>query len=109
MLTPMGNVDIFLENVPQEFQSSRMSRFAVAATLYLLIGFVQWFVNVFIVERCIVDHFRSFMDLCSLSNISVLCLTRPQFGYYIHGRSVHGHADTNMREMNEMLQRERVN
>ena len=30
-------------------------------------------------------------------------------GYYIHGRSVHGHADTNMREMNYNLLKEEVN
>lgn len=31
------------------------------------------------------------------------------FGYYIHGRSVHGHADTNMEEMNMNLKREAEN
>lgn len=85
-----------------------MTRFAIAATLYLLIGFVQWTLNVLIIERIFVDHFRNFMDLCSISNISVLALYQPQFGYYIHGRSVHGHADTDMAEMNQMLKRERV-
>ena len=51
---------------------------------------------------------RQFIDLCSVSNVSVLILTSKLFGYYIHGRSVHGHADTNMREMNYNLHKEEV-
>ncbi len=85
-----------------------MTRFAIASGLYLFVAFAQWLINVTIIERAIADHFHNFIDLCSVANISVLSLTHPQFGYYIHGRSVHGHADTNMNEMNQMLQRERV-
>ena len=40
--------------------------------------------------------------------VSVLVLSHRCFGYYIHGRSVHGHADTNMEEMNANLKREAV-
>lgn len=43
-----------------------------------------------------------------LFQISVLLLSHRCFGYYIHGRSVHGHADTNMEEMNNNLKREAV-
>ena len=43
-----------------------------------------------------------------MSNISVFILETGQFGYYIHGRSVHGRADTGMREMAENLRREEV-
>jgi meckelin len=85
-----------------------LTRFALAALVYLVVGFGQWFLNIIIVERILVDHFRNFMDLCSMSNISVLALTHSHYGYYIHGRSVHGFSDANMKQMNEMLQRERV-
>ena len=34
---------------------------------------------------------------------------RRCYGYYIEGRSVHGRADTDMREMNRNLLREQVN
>lgn len=82
------------------------------------------------------DKIRQFVDLCSVSNvssghcmkpffsvfmawiniffvfvsvqISVFILSYRCFGYYIHGRSVHGHADTNMEEMNNNLRREAV-
>lgn len=35
-----------------------------------------------------------------------LFLQNTRYGYYIHGRSVHGRADTNMWQMNEQLKRE---
>lgn len=46
--------------------------------------------------------------LCVSMQISVLLLSHDCFGYYIHGRSVHGHADTNMEEMKNNLKREAV-
>ncbi|XP_008574634.1 PREDICTED: meckelin [Galeopterus variegatus] len=61
---------------------SRILRYAVSTALWLVIGIVQ---------------------------ISVFLLSHKCFGYYIHGRSVHGHADTNMEEMNINLKREAEN
>ena len=59
-------------------------------------------------ERFVEDKVRQYVDLCSMSNISVFILENAQFGYYIHGRSVHGRADTGMKEMHENLKREEV-
>ncbi|XP_054637877.1 meckelin-like [Dunckerocampus dactyliophorus] len=84
---------------------SRILRYGLAATLWLCIGFLQVIFSVFY-EICVDDKIRQFVDLCSISNISVLLLPHRCFGYYIHGRSVHGHADTNMEEMNNNLRRE---
>ena len=95
-------------DMPGEFAESRLSRFAVNITFYLIIGLIQWIVHVLIIEK-VVDPFRNFMDLCSMANISVIALTHPQRGYYIHGRSVHGIADTGMLEMNQFLKREKDN
>ncbi|OXB79904.1 UNVERIFIED_CONTAM: hypothetical protein H355_000934 [Colinus virginianus] len=61
---------------------SRVLRFGVSSALWLAIAFLQ---------------------------ISVFLLSHSCFGYYIHGRSVHGHADTNMEEMNMNLKREAEN
>ena len=36
----------------------------------------------------------------------IYLLQNNRYGYYIHGRSVHGRADTNMWQMNEQLKRE---
>lgn len=84
-----------------------MSRFAINISFYLLIGFIQWAAQIIFFEK-VIDPFHNFMDLCSISNISVLAMTHSLYGYYIHGRSVHGLADTNMQEMNIFLQREKV-
>ena len=46
--------------------------------------------------------------VCVSAKVSMLVLSHRCFGYYIHGRSVHGHADTNMEEMNTNLKREAV-
>ncbi|VDM75826.1 unnamed protein product [Strongylus vulgaris] len=88
-------------------ESTILSRFAVVVLFYLLVGFLQWVVQLVVVERMIQDPFHNFIDLCSIANISVLALTHPLHGHYIHGRSVHGRADTGMAEMNEFLQKER--
>ncbi len=76
--------------------------------LLLLSAIVQWIFFTFIYERFIEDKVRQYVDLCSMSNISVFILETGQYGYYIHGRSVHGCADTGMREMHENLRREEV-
>ncbi|CAD5208899.1 unnamed protein product [Bursaphelenchus xylophilus] len=90
------------------YAESRISRLAVNLTAYLMISMSQWIINVLIIEK-ITDPFRNFMDLCSVANISVLALSHPLRAYYIHGRSVHGLADTDMLEMNTFLQREKEN
>ncbi|XP_059749139.1 meckelin isoform X5 [Bos taurus] len=106
---------------------SRILRYAVSSALWLVIGLIQRkivktksyraplqlhgsivFFAVFY-ERFIEDKIRQFVDLCCMSNISVFLLSHRCFGYYIHGRSVHGHADTNMEEMNMNLKREAEN
>lgn len=40
--------------------------------------------------------------------VSVFVLSHNNFGYYIHGRSVHGKADVDMSELSYMLRREEV-
>jgi meckelin len=52
------------------------------------------------------DKLLNFMDLCSVSNISVFILTYNLYGYYIHGRSPHGTTDVNMKDMIMNLERE---
>uniref|UniRef100_A0A3B4B8P0 Uncharacterized protein n=1 Tax=Periophthalmus magnuspinnatus TaxID=409849 RepID=A0A3B4B8P0_9GOBI len=81
---------------------SLILRYGVSTALWLCIGI---FFTLFY-ECFVEDKIRQFVDLCSISNISVLLLSHRCFGYYIHGRSVHGHADTNMEEMNNNLKRE---
>ncbi|XP_060756170.1 meckelin isoform X1 [Neoarius graeffei] len=88
---------------------SRILRYGVATAVWLCIGFIQIIIFSVFYERFVEDKIRQFVDLCSISNVSVLLLSLRCFGYYIHGRSVHGHADTNMEEMNANLKREAEN
>ncbi|XP_015265310.1 PREDICTED: meckelin [Gekko japonicus] len=88
---------------------SRILRFGVTAVLWLVIAIIQMAYFSVFYERFVEDKIRQFVDLCCMSNISVFLLSNRCFGYYIHGRSVHGHADTNMEEMNMNLKREAEN
>ncbi|XP_052000101.1 meckelin [Xyrauchen texanus] len=88
---------------------SLILRYGVASAMWLCIGLIQIIFFTVFHERFVEDKIRQFVDLCSISNISVLLLSHRCFGYYIHGRSVHGHADTNMDEMNTNLKREAEN
>ena len=40
---------------------------------------------------------------------SVFMMTHENFGYYIHGLSVHGHADVDLHQLYEQFQREEDN
>uniref|UniRef100_A0A671UFT2 Transmembrane protein 67 n=1 Tax=Sparus aurata TaxID=8175 RepID=A0A671UFT2_SPAAU len=97
-----------LERLSQAYTPSHslILRYGVAATLWLCIGLLQMIYFTVFHEHFVEDKIRQFVDLCSISNISMLLLSHRCFGYYIHGRSVHGHADTNMEEMNNNMKRE---
>lgn len=93
-------------------------RAAVILLLSVTIGIGQWLFQTFIYERFIEDKMGQFVDLCSIANISVFVLQERYFGfvpctrsslmlarYYVHGKSVHGFADTDMLEMREQLRK----
>lgn len=88
---------------------SSVLRFSVGSFTYLCVATVQIIYFVVIHERFFEDPIRQFVDLCSVANVSVFLLSHRQFGYYIHGRSVHGTADTDMVGMAKMLKREEEN
>ncbi|ESS65445.1 hypothetical protein TCDM_06159 [Trypanosoma cruzi Dm28c] len=50
-----------------------------------------------------VHPLQSFVDLCSVSNISIMILPETQWGYYIHGESIHAHSDVSMEEFQQNL------
>ncbi|KAK7460326.1 hypothetical protein BaRGS_00038914, partial [Batillaria attramentaria] len=94
---PDGSVE--KDSGSYQAEQSFVYRYALAVMVYLVVGVVQWIFFTFIYERFIEDKVQQFVDLCSMSNISAFIMAHSHFGYYIHGRSVHGKADTNMREM----------
>ncbi|KAH8316038.1 hypothetical protein KR074_010360 [Drosophila pseudoananassae] len=71
------------------------------ASCYLLTYFLQVLAH----RLLVANPLQKFIDLCSLANISLFSLTEPGFGFYIHGRSPHGFADTDMSSMILQLQR----
>ena len=64
--------------------------------------------RLFVYERFYRHPLLQFVDLCSVSNVSILLFDEPSHGYYIHGRSVHSYADTDMAELFHQLKKEEV-
>lgn len=70
------------------------------------LAILQYLIYVIFYQRFIEDRLINFIDLCSVSNISVFILMEKQYGYYLHGRSPHGVADVNMKDMLMHFERE---
>lgn len=86
--------------------SNLICRFALAILVYLGVYVLQWLFLVGLYERFFKNFIQDFVDVCSMANVSVFILALENFGYYVHGRSVHGFADTDMQTMLGQLQRE---
>nr|KAF7419794.1 hypothetical protein H0235_010091 [Vespula pensylvanica] len=71
-------------------------QYAVCAIVYITIYFIQYLTSIIFYERFIKDQMQQFVDLCSIANISVFILEYNYYGFYIHGRSVHGFSDTDL-------------
>jgi meckelin len=65
----------------------------------LILGLIQYFAYIIFYQRIVADKIVNFVDLCSVSNISVFILDQHYHGYYIHGRSPHGTTDVNMKDI----------
>lgn len=61
-------------------------QFALGATTYLCVNILQNVFNAVIFERFYGHKIQQFVDLCTLSNISVWLLQQQRYGFYIHGR-----------------------
>ncbi|KAK7873573.1 hypothetical protein R5R35_009277 [Gryllus longicercus] len=81
-------------------------RFAIAVLVFVIVYILQRLYVVMLHERYIRNGIQQFVDLCAMANISVFVLSLENFGYYIHGRSAHGFADTDMQTILFQLQRE---
>ncbi|KAL8195036.1 UNVERIFIED_CONTAM: hypothetical protein K2H54_045600 [Gekko kuhli] len=105
------DLNVNLQPGPNTFLApwSPILRFGIAASVWLAVGIVQVVISVGLYERFVEDKIQQFTDLCSLSNVSVFILVHRCYGFYIHGRSVHGHADVSMDTMHSYLQREEEN
>ncbi|XP_073411007.1 meckelin-like isoform X3 [Dendrobates tinctorius] len=103
------NLDLHPSTGGYQAPMSIILRFGMSASMWLAVGIVQVLFFIFIFERFFEDKIKQFVDLCSLSNVSVFILTHKCYGYYIHGRSVHGQADVSMEAMLDHLRKEEEN
>ena len=81
-------------------------RFALASSLLLALSLAQFAFRYVIWERFVKDRIWQFVDLLAVTNVSCLLLEERHFGFYLHGRSVHDHADADMLQLNANLKRE---
>jgi meckelin len=82
------------------------SFYRILSLIIYFLALIQYFFYIIFYQRLIEDKIINFIDLCSVSNISVFILDQNRHGYYIHGRSPHGITDVNMKDMVMNLERE---
>ncbi|XP_046748250.1 meckelin [Diprion similis] len=97
-----------VESTLQERESFTL-KFAVGTLVYIFVYLVQWLTMVIFYNRYVKNHIKEFVDLCSMANISIFILSQNRYGYYIHGRSVHGFADTDLATLISDLKQEEDN
>ncbi|XP_068992594.1 meckelin [Neodiprion pinetum] len=97
-----------VESTLQERESFTL-KFAVGTLVYMFVYLVQWLTMVIFYNRYVKNHIKEFIDLCSMANVSIFILSQNHYGYYIHGRSVHGFADTDLATLISDLKQEEEN
>ena len=85
---------------------SSVCRLALALAVWLATALLQSVLWVGLYSALLEDKLAQFTDICSLSNISLFLLSHSHYGHYIHGKSPHGTADTDMSGLLGQLQRE---
>ena len=83
-----------------------LHRYALTVFIFLLLSLTQWLFRWALWNRFVRDKAWQFVDLLAVSNISMIVLEERASGYYLHGKSVHSHADTGMLELHRNLKRE---
>ncbi|CAF1123716.1 unnamed protein product [Rotaria magnacalcarata] len=99
-------VNLFPPNVDYQPGYSSILRVGIAFSMWLATAIVQYLIYVIFYQRFVEDKIINFIDLCSVSNISVFIFTDNLYGYYIHGLSPHGTTDVNIKDMTMNLERE---
>ncbi|CAF3900474.1 unnamed protein product [Rotaria sordida] len=104
--TMEAGVNLFPSIADYKPEYNGILRVGIAFSMWLATAVVQYLIYVIFYQRFIEDSILNFVDLCSVSNISVFIFTDNLYGYYIHGLSPHGITDVNMKEMIMNLERE---
>ena len=91
----------FVENSPE----SKILRYFITTFILFVSGITQYYLR-----RILQFQFpmkkMEFLDLCSVANISVFILEDSLHGYYVHGQSPLGKADTNLSDLVKFLEEE---
>jgi len=88
--------------------SSVVFKFVIASFVLLAICAAEFVYFFFVHDRlCASDPFVDLIDLASLANISIFVLDRRLHGFYIHGKTIHQHADTSLEIINANIESER--
>ncbi|KYQ46698.1 Meckelin [Trachymyrmex zeteki] len=95
-----------ISNTSSETENNFTLQFAICTFMYIFIYLSQWLIRFTFYERYIRNRLQKFVDLCSIANISVFILAHNYYGFYIHGRSVHGFADTDLPTLINDLRKE---
>lgn len=97
-------VPVFSRNVTHDAVPITALCIAVDTFFWCAVSLSLYVLEFHVYYRFISVHpIQAFVDLCSVSNISVLILLEPMWGYYIHGRTIHAHADVNIRDFQRNL------
>lgn len=80
-------------------------RYFLTCSLLLIIMYLQFVVRK-VISNLKATPVQNFIDLCSIANISVMVLDEYLHGYYIHGVSPNGSAETGLDELLENLMKE---
>lgn len=82
-------------------------QFANNVWWWLIVAGIQLLYTVLIGERYINENPVSrFIDVCTVSKVSLLLLDHKYHGYYLHANAPHEHADGDMKELSEHLYEE---
>ena len=74
-------------------------RFALSSFMLLIMSLCQGLFRWLVWDRFVEDRVWQFVDLLAVTNISCFLMEERFYGHYLHGRSVHAHADSDMLEL----------
>jgi len=87
-------------------ETSLVLRFAMGMTFMIGIPFVQYLYKVTFYHRYVEHPLQQFVDLLSVSNVSMIILDQKLAGFYLHGRAVAPSADNNLIGLTRELKKE---
>jgi len=92
-------------NKDSPYKINRVLLFFVISFVFFCTGAAEFFIRLAFSFRIPLPS-HNFIDLCSIANLSVIIFDDILHGYYIHGQSPGGIADTDSEELKHILENE---